>query len=387
MQKRMTSKRRKILIYGAGATGRGFLAPIFNNLGYEIFFVDKNPELIRIMKSRNSYRTAFSKKYNYDIVKVNYSGAFLLGEEDKIISKVDFIFSCVGPNNVKDFAHKLKKAKTVISFENDIGTIETIKKLSENKNCYLGIVDVITSSTACGALLKIDPLCLISEKGDIAIEKGNFNIKELQLYNKENMQKYWNCKFYLHNTPHAAAAFLGKLCGIKYLHEAMGIPSIEFIVNSIMESTKEAMKLKKMADRDFIDFYAEKELERFKDELLFDPISRVGREPLRKLRENDRLIQSAKFITETGKDNNGIYIVIKAALHDAIKNYNKEAFDILKEDPTEEAILKKICCLKESDSLFKELTQKNLFNMTFSLFAKKKIVNFPGNILPYVTCH
>ena len=65
----MENTNKKILIYGAGAIGRGFLAPIFNNLGYEIFFVDKNKEIINEMKSRNFYKTAFSENNKYKIVK------------------------------------------------------------------------------------------------------------------------------------------------------------------------------------------------------------------------------------------------------------------------------------------------------------------------------
>jgi len=40
----------KILIYGAGAIGRGFLAPAFYKEGYEIYFVDSNPEIINLLK-------------------------------------------------------------------------------------------------------------------------------------------------------------------------------------------------------------------------------------------------------------------------------------------------------------------------------------------------
>ena len=69
----------KILIYGAGAIGRGFLAPVFSNLGYEIFFVDNNKKVVNDLKSRSSYKTAFSKHDSYDVVEVNYSGAFFFG--------------------------------------------------------------------------------------------------------------------------------------------------------------------------------------------------------------------------------------------------------------------------------------------------------------------
>ena len=78
-------KRKKILIYGAGAIGRGYLAPIFYELGYEIFFVDKDSSIINDLKRRKEYQTAFVKDDIYEMKKVRCSGAFLPGEEDSII--------------------------------------------------------------------------------------------------------------------------------------------------------------------------------------------------------------------------------------------------------------------------------------------------------------
>lgn len=355
--------KKKILIYGAGAIGRGFLAPIFYRLGYNIYFVDKNPEIVNELKKRKQYQTAFVKNNDYYLSKVEYSSAFILGEEDSIIDNADFVFSCVGPGNIIDFAGKLKNAKTIISFENEAESVDKIKKLSKNNNCYFGIPDVIASNSCSPELKEIDSLCLISECGNIAIEKGSFELPEqIRTYKKKDLEMYWNCKFYLHNTPHAAAAFLGKLFNCKYLHEAMKIPIIESIVKSVMDSMKNAMKIKGLAKEEFIDFYAKKELKRFKDELLFDPISRVSREPLRKLRENDRLIKSARFIEETGQDLNGICLVIKAAVYDAIANNYSDSFQILKEKPTEKSILKNISGLKENEKLMNIiLSQKPIF--------------------------
>jgi mannitol-1-phosphate 5-dehydrogenase len=353
-------KKKKLLIYGAGAIGRGYLAPMFYELGYEIFFVDKDISIISCMKRRKEYQTAFVKDDVYEMKKVKYSGAFFPGEEDNLISKVDLVFSCVGPRNITQFAEKLKKAKSVISFENDAETVEIFKKLSGNEHCYFGIPDVITSNSCCPKLKEIDILCMISECGEIAIEKGNFNLpKDIRVYKKSELEKYWNCKFYLHNTPHATSAFLGKLFGCEYLHQSMEIPEVECTVRSVMDSMKNAMKIKKMADDDFIDYYAEKEIMRFKDKLLFDPISRVGRDPLRKLRPNDRLIKCARLIQETNQDLRGICLSIKAAVYDALRNSYNDTFDILKEPPTEELILKKISEIKEDESLMSAILNQN----------------------------
>ena len=70
----------------------------------------------------------------------------------------------------------------------------------------------------------------ILAKTNIGIEKTQESgLEAIRLYREgkmEELEKYWNCKFYLHNTPHAAAAFLGKLFGKKYVHESTKIPII-----------------------------------------------------------------------------------------------------------------------------------------------------------------
>lgn len=368
-------ENKKILIYGAGAIGRGFLAPVFSNLGYEIFFVDNNLWVVNELKKRRSYKTAFSKHDSYDVVEVNYSGAFLLGEEDSIIDQMDFVFSCVGPNNLESaLSDKLRDVPAIISFENEIESVDKIKVLTGNDNCYFGIPDVITSNDAPAELKKIDPLCLVSEDGEFAIEKGNFVLpSEIPTYEKDELRKYWNCKFYLHNTPHATAAFLGKLFGVSYLHEAMAIEVIEKIVRSTMEATKRAMKIKNMAEPEFIDYYAQKEISRFKDAFLFDPVSRVGREPLRKLRNHDRLIQSAKFIEDAGQDASGAYMTIKAAIYDAIV-HRVEDCDIPADEMNEVNILRTVSGLDERDKIFCEITGNNIFHMLFRLLGRNQLV-------------
>ena len=45
-------KIKKILIFGAGAIGRGFIAPIFYKNKYEISFVDKDKNLVLELKKK-----------------------------------------------------------------------------------------------------------------------------------------------------------------------------------------------------------------------------------------------------------------------------------------------------------------------------------------------
>ncbi|MBE9594334.1 MAG: hypothetical protein IMF19_12755 [Proteobacteria bacterium] len=116
-----------IMIYGAGAIGRGFLAPIFNKLGYKISFVDKDVHLIKELEKRRCYTTAKTKEDKYDFQEVCVESSYLLGEESSALKKTDFVFTCVGPRNSSSLANRIKNVPCIISFENERDSVNILK--------------------------------------------------------------------------------------------------------------------------------------------------------------------------------------------------------------------------------------------------------------------
>ena len=51
---------------------------------------------------------------------------------------------------------------------------------------------------------------------------------------------------------------------------------------------------------DFLEWYAKKEISRFSNKLLYDPVKRVARQPLRKLESGGRLVGILKLALEAG---------------------------------------------------------------------------------------
>jgi len=281
---------QKILIYGAGAIGRGFLGPLLKKYNFKLSFVDIDKDIIGEMKKRSQYKAAITKDTGYEIVDVPIDEAFLLGEEGNI-RNYDIIFSCVGPNNCYDLAERFKQAKAVISCENDSSTSLKLRELSSNPNIYFGIPDVITSNTASSELKKVDPLMTITEQGVLVLEKGNYLFpEEILQVDSDELKMHWMCKLFIHNAPHAIVAYLGWLKGYTYIHEAMADSDIkEVVVGSICEMTDGVIAANYTTER-FATMYKNKELRRFKNKFLYDPILRVAREPLRKINKDNRII-------------------------------------------------------------------------------------------------
>ena len=121
-------KIKKILIFGAGAIGRGFIAPIFYKNKYEISFVDKDKNLVLELKKQRSYNiaTTHGKKYKFENVK--FKNIFYLNDTFDV-RNFDIVFTCVGPENCYKNYEKLKLAKLIVSCENDINTVSILIKI------------------------------------------------------------------------------------------------------------------------------------------------------------------------------------------------------------------------------------------------------------------
>jgi mannitol-1-phosphate/altronate dehydrogenase len=92
-------------------------------------------------------------------------------------------------------------------------------------------------------------------------------------------------------------------------------PTISRVIDGVIEELLYALKVTTAYDHHFIESYAEKEVRRFSNKLLYDPISRVAREPIRKLHPSGRLIGALRLLLSSGVRPTYLTIGIGAALH------------------------------------------------------------------------
>jgi mannitol-1-phosphate 5-dehydrogenase len=294
----------RILIMGAGAIGRGFLPWIIDLTQHDIVFVDKNSNIIEKLKTLKTFTTFRVKGKEYEMIQVPVAESYTL-EEFSLNNQEQFLaaFFAVGPRNVEEAAKCIIGGEfPVIVCENDPESVEQVTRVIGHTNVYFAVPDVIVSNTAPNSLLSIDPLAVVTEQGEFYIQEG-----PKDLYGKFNyvpkaelIEIQWTPKLFLHNTPHSIAAYLGALVGEEFVHEAMNHQAISNIVEGAMIEMLQALKIQWNIPHDFLDWYANKELERFRSKLLYDPISRVAREPLRKLEKHGRLLGAAQICLSLG---------------------------------------------------------------------------------------
>ena len=357
---------RKILIYGAGAIGRGYIGPLLQKYGFRISFVDINNQLVNQLKSRKSYRTAITGRNDYKFVNVPIDKTFLFGEEIKV-EDYDLVFSCVGPNNCYDLAEYLKRAKVIISCENDLETVNGLQKLTGNSNIYFGIPDVIISNTAPTELLAKDPLIVVAEQGMLILQKGNYIMpKEILQVSDDELHMHWMCKLFIHNAPHAIVAYLGWLKGYTYIHEAMADSDInEVVVGSISEITNGVIAAG-FVEKNYANNYKQKELKRFSNNLLYDTIKRVAREPLRKIAYDNRLVLGLRIALFNGQLPVNTAIGLKAALlYGDQKDKEATYLQNIRSNKIDSDILKKFSGIDHFDPMNRFIIEQDI-----SLFQK-----------------
>lgn len=117
------------------------------------------------------------------------------------------------------------------------------------------------------------------------------------------------------NTGHAACAYLGHLYGHKTIYDAIHDERIRPLVQGAMEESGRTLlaRYPKMNWDSHLK-YIEQIICRFENPYICDEVTRVGRDPIRKLGSNDRLVKPLKDAAELGTPRGHLVVACAAAL-------------------------------------------------------------------------
>ena len=296
MTARPMPAKRQLLVYGAGAIGRGYMPWVYHTDHFDYHYVEANPVLRGQLQQRGRFSSFKTTAQGYARREVAVASCVAPGEEGPLLDRVHGIVTCVGPRNFDGLEPVLARARVpVVCCENDAGLPQRMRERTGNAHIVFAIPDVITSSTASDLLLRQDPLAIITEDGRFFADQGAAELGGQGHYlAADALAVQWAAKLYIHNTPHCIAAYLGNLMGVRYLHHTMQVPAAAAVVEGAMREMQAMLRASQDISADFLAFYADKELARFRNTLLCDPIARVAREPFRKLALDERLIGAAQ---------------------------------------------------------------------------------------------
>jgi len=103
---------KRAVIFGAGQTGRGFIAPILINNGFHITFLDHNQTLVKQLKDEGTYTIKYFGNTRNPVTITDYEAYAIQDETEAVtaLSHADAIFTSVFASHVAELSEVLKKA-------------------------------------------------------------------------------------------------------------------------------------------------------------------------------------------------------------------------------------------------------------------------------------
>jgi mannitol-1-phosphate 5-dehydrogenase len=335
---------KKAVMYGAGNIGRGFIGKVFSDSGYEVCFLDIMQDMIDEFNKRGEYTVRIvSNEGDRDETVKNVCAVNSLTDEaiDKIVN-ADIMATAVGVNVLPKIAPVIAKgvkarmkANTkpldIILCENQLEADKLMRGwiyecLSEDEKAWadknLGLIEAsigrmvppLTPEMRAKDMLLICvepysdlPVDSTAFKGEIPDLKGLVPYTPFDFYIKR--------KLFLHNMGHAVVAYLGNLKGYEYIWQAVGDKEVYEAAHGAMLNSGEAL-IRQFGEgvRDNVEHNIKDLLFRFGNKALGDTIKRVGGDPVRKMRRNDRFVGAALYCIEQGIDPTLIVKAICAGL-------------------------------------------------------------------------
>ena len=342
----------KSVHFGAGNIGRGFIGKLLSDAGVEVTFADVDDQVVGLLNNLHTYNVkVVGSECSTEVVSsvnaINSNDEALI----RLISQVDLITTAVGPNVLVIIASTLakglalrieehnEKPLNIIACENMIrGTTflknevykHLDKKYHEKADQLVGFVDSAVDRIVPPSESD-DPLEVTVESfSEWIVDEQQFKGKPLVIEGMEktdNLMAFIERKLFTLNTGHIMTAYLGALVGHKTVKDAIDDDAICAQVKQAMQESGEVLIKRYDFDRDAHAVYIEKIIGRFANPYLHDEIDRVGRQPIRKLGENDRLVKPLLGTIEYATSNDTLLKGIAAAFK-YINNDDPQAIEL-----------------------------------------------------------
>ncbi len=315
----------RIIILGTGRVGLGALGVALALQGHEVIFAARKDEVVDSI-NRHGY-FVHTKGAVEAVVEVRgvravgMKGEFFANE----VAEADQIFTSVRPDNLPEIApvlaesilHRVKSGRTrpldVFCCENIKNSGSQIERLifanlpyqyAQQVQDYVGFNSAISDRIVSAQEKDEEGRIVVTADatGDVLFDtlqvKGEFDVMP-PFKGLDNFPASIEEKLYILNCGHAVCAYLGYRRGYTYIHEAMADESINRSVVGAMLEAQRALQFKHGRSLHYGGLISEI-LTSFSNAALKDTIARVGRDPIRKLQTDDRLIGPAKLAYRYG---------------------------------------------------------------------------------------
>ena len=331
---------KKAVQFGAGNIGRGFIGALLGQSGYQVVFADVVEAVIDKINEDKTYTVHIMDVECEDQSLTNICGVNSTKPEavDEIAA-ADIVTTAVGlvilpriaPTIAKAIEKRMemgiKEPMNMIACENAIrGTSQLKKAVYENlSDAGKAFADEYVGFPDCAVDRIVPPVksenfidVVVERYYEWDVEKSGFKgeIPEITgMTLVDDLMAYIERKLFTLNTGHCITAYLGTLRGIPTIDKAIADEEIYGIVSAAMKESGDGLIRKYGFDPEKHAAYIKKIISRFKNPYLQDDVTRVGREPLRKLSPTDRLIKPLMTAAGYGLPVDHLLVGVGAALH------------------------------------------------------------------------
>ncbi len=331
----------RVVIFGAGATGRGHIGLLCAQAGLEVVFVDRNPELVRALQDSGCYRVRVVGSRTQEFT-VEPARIYHHLERSRIAQEIlgaALVLTAVFPENLPDVAETIAISVKVcreggrsqpincIACENMADSSTALgshtRRLLEGADCryanaWFGFPDCMISRVVPRP--EADPLFLITEDYNewttarelfLGPKPPGLDVLELV----DNQPARLERKLMIHNGGHAVCGYLGFHRGHRYIHEAVADPMVAQAVGGALNEAGDVIQRRHGFSAESIEAYKQDLGRRGSIAEMRDEVLRVVRDPVRKLSRRERLVGPASLAVEYGLPRYWLVRGIAAALH------------------------------------------------------------------------
>jgi len=322
----------RVVIVGPGRIGCGYLAPAFRDAGWEIVLAARDEATASRIRREGAFDVRVTTADDTTAVAPLTAVAVGTPGFDEVVASADLICTAVGVGKVSGLAKPLAGALAQRPTSRPLDVW-----VAENDDCADGLATAVR--TAAG-----DALPQIGFAGAVAtavVARGDWRREGRPLFVGDGPRRLYvdrhplrttfalpagveatdiylarlHEKLYTFNAAHAICAYLGWLRGHQTIDEAVADPFLKpMVAGCLLESRRALVTTYPQLDGDPHGAAVEA-LRRFADLELADPITRVAREPLRKLAPGDRLLGAVELIrAATGRVPSYFSLAVAAAL-------------------------------------------------------------------------
>ena len=308
----------RIMILGAGRTGRGFIGRLAAEAGMPVTFVDKDAELVEKLRKAKDDGGFTVRFYGDEREPIKITDYIAEVPSEKIdFSGISLIMVSVGGAHLTEAGMWLKKVLPtnrllyVIACENAADPAETLEKT-------IGLPNVMVSEAAVFCTCNSEGIDILSENyPDLPFDRKRligFTAPVPGFKEELSFGNLLQRKIFTYNAASAVIAYMGWLYGFSDYAEAANDPRILKMLDQNYAATNRAICKEFGYDPEEQEAFALLSKKKFTNPAIVDTIARNAREPQRKLGPEERILGPIGLLIRNEEDASVLYKTAAAAL-------------------------------------------------------------------------